>query len=396
VRGRVSSLNAAKALRARRLRNRLWPTVLLATLTACSSGNDHDNRNSEAPPSHDTTIGLPSSVSIAPEQLADGWTTSTPAAENMDGAKLLDALTSVQKNAYPKVDSIVVVRNGRLIAEGYFNGFGREILHDFRSASKSTTSALIGIAIAQGVLSVDERLGDFYRLDEHLNPDPRKANIRIFDLLNMSSGLTCDDWNPNSIGNEQRMYFSPDWIAFTLDLPMAANPGERSSYCSAGAVLLGDILSMRTGMALDDYANTYLLQPLGIEKALWRRSPDGRATGGGGMRLRPRDAAKFGQLYLDGGVWQGERIVPQAWVDESRRSFTTLNDDGYGLLWWKHSFVVRGETEEAFSADGNGGNFIFVLPDEKLVVVFTGSNYDSDLTQQPLEILAQRIIPALQ
>ncbi|HEU4602307.1 MAG TPA: serine hydrolase, partial [Steroidobacteraceae bacterium] len=177
---------------------------------------------------------------------------------------------------------------------------------------------------------------------------------------------------------------------------MSANPGERSSYCSAGAVLLGDMLSLRTGMALDDYANMYLLQPLGIEQALWRRSPDGHATGGGGMRLRPRDAAKFGQLYLDGGVWQGQQIVPKDWVDESQRTFTTLNNDGYGLLWWKHSLQVHGNVEEAFSADGNGGNFIFVFPQEALVVVFTASNYDTDLTRQPLDILTKGILPAVQ
>jgi CubicO group peptidase (beta-lactamase class C family) len=380
---------------------RLCTALLFAAITACSSGNDH--KNSKAPPpSHDTTIGLPPTMTTTPEATADGWLTSTPEAQGMDGPALLAALTSVQDGAYPKVDSVVIIRNDRLIAEGYFNGFGREILHDFRSASKSITSALIGIAISQGVLSVEEPLNDFYRLDAHLNPDPRKAGIRVFDLLNMSSGLTCDDWDSDSIGNEQNMYFSPDWIAFTLDLPMAANPGERSSYCSAGAILLGDILSMRTGMALDDYANTYLLQPMGIEKALWRRSPDGHATGGGGMRLRPRDAAKFGQLYLDKGMWQGQRIVPENWVDESRRSFTTLNDDGYGLLWWKHKVAIRGKTEAAFSAEGNGGNFIFVFPEENLVVVFTGSNYfmesnyNSDLIRQPFEMLERRILPALQ
>jgi CubicO group peptidase (beta-lactamase class C family) len=137
------------------------------------------------------------------------------------------------------------------------------------------------------------------------------------------------------------------------------------------------------------------LTPLGIRQATWRRSPDGQATGGGGLRLRPRDAAKFGELYRAGGVWNGARIVPASWVDLSRQRTYAFRQDGYGLLWWKRAFPHAGATVECFFTSGNGGNFIFVVPSLDLVAVFTGSNYNSERGDQPLRIMADRLLPAV-
>ena len=191
------------------------------------------------------------------------------------------------------------------------------------------------------------------------------------------------------------MYQTRDWVGFVLDLPMSVNPGTRSAYCTGGVVVLGHIISTSSGMALDDFAQAYLFGPLGIGQVEWRRSPDGRATGGGGMRLRPRDAARFGQLYLNQGLWGDGRVIEEQWIEESKQSVTTLGQDGYGLLWWKRNFQVRGETREATFASGNGGNYIFLFPLENLVVVFTGSNYNSSLGNQPFQILTLDILPAV-
>jgi len=148
-------------------------------------------------------------------------------------------------------------------------------------------------------------------------------------------------------------------------------------------------------MALDAYAAAYLFGPLGIQQLAWRRAPDGSATGGGGLKLRPRDAARFGLLYLNGGVWNGARVIPADWVTRSRERVTTLGNDGYGLLWWKRTFAYGDGTVESFFTSGNGGNFIFVFPALDLVAVFTGSNYNSPLGDQPFQIIANFVLSAV-
>ena len=367
-------------------------TVLLPFYTGCSGGSGSDSHPPGFGP--DANPGLPPSASIAPDDTGDGWPTSTPDAEGMDAQSLLANIQSIEDNL--GVDSVVVAKNGRLVAEAYFNGYGRDTVHDLRSASKSITSALAGIAVDQGLLTTQDTLADsVYQLDRYDNWDVRKGSIKLIDLLHMSSGLACDDWVASSPGNEERMYRTADWLKFVLDLPVIANPGEQSSYCTGGVVLLGSIVATRSGMRLDEFAATYLFDPLGIQTVEWRRSPDGSATGGGGMRLKPRDAAKFGSLYLDGGMWLGNRVLSESWVIRSQERVTTLGADAYGLLWWKRKFLVRGAEQECLFASGNGGNYIFVLPSERMVVVFTGSNYNSPLGGQPIDLLPAKILSTL-
>jgi CubicO group peptidase (beta-lactamase class C family) len=226
--------------------------------------------------------------------------------------------------------------------------------------------------------------------------DERKRAITVANLLNMNSGLDCDDWVANSPGNEEVMYGKPDWVDFILDLPMRATPGAITSYCTGGVVVLGHLIAQRSGMDLDAYATAYLFTPLGIRDSRWRRSPDGKATGGGGLWLRPRDAAKLGQLYLDGGNWNGAQVVPAAWVEQSKQRITTLAQDGYGLLWWKRRIPFPSGAQESFFTSGNGGNYIFVFAALELVVMFTGSNYNSARGDQPFAILSQRLLPFVQ
>jgi len=166
--------------------------------------------------------GRPEVVTITPEDTGDGWRVSTPEAEGMDGNMLLAGLQSIRNGDYPKVDSVVIVKNNAVIAEGYFNGFSRDSLHDLRSASKSVTSALAGIAISQGLFAIDDTIAQLLpNFDSYANMDDRKRAITIRHLLHMNSGLDCDDWNSASPGNEERMYDSSDWVRFILNLRMA-------------------------------------------------------------------------------------------------------------------------------------------------------------------------------
>lgn len=359
----------------------------LLAVAGCGSG--------DGGPERDPNPGLPAFVSLAPEVTGDGWQTSTPSAEGLDPQALIAVLENIRNGDYPGVDSLIVVRNQRIVAEGYFNGFGRESLHDLRSTGKSFTAAVAGIAIDHGLVSIDDTAAQHIPgFESHQNLDQRKLAITLRDLLHMRSGLECNDWDPASRGNEERMYQARDWIGFVLDLPMVAAPGTLSSYCTGGVVLLGHILAMRSGVGLDDLTQTLLFDPLDIRHSSWRRSPDGRATGGGGLRLRPRDAAKLGAVFAAEGEWNGVRVVPEAWVQATRERVTTLRGDGYGYLWWKRSFAHRGALLESAFTSGNGGNFIFTFPQAELVVAFTGSNYNDPGTDLPF-FLVPRVLAAL-
>lgn len=360
--------------------------TLLWMMAGCGGGGRGGVQG--GPPRADDNPGLPPVVSLAPENTADGWTTSTPAAEGIDTAALGSALDLVRSGQYPGVDAVVVVRHQLLVAESYFNGFGRDSLHDLRSTGKSVTSALAGIAISQGLVTPDDPLSQHLPgFESYRNLDANKRAITLRNLLHMNSGLSCNDWDGSSPGNEEKMYQTSDWVKFILDLPMSSAPGVTPSYCTGGVVVLGHLLSLRSGEALDAYAQTWLFNPLNIQNSDWRRSPDGRATGGGGLRLRPRDAAKFGALFVNEGMWHGTRVVPESWVMSSRESVERLGADGYGLLWWKRTFAHGSGPLEAVFTSGNGGNFIFTLPALELVVVFTGSNYNNPRTDQPFQIL---------
>jgi len=366
-----------------------WAVCVL--LAACGGGGGGDSGlEPDIPP------GAAEVVTITPESIGDGWRVSTPEAEGMNGSVLLGGLQAIRDGDYPKVDSMVVVKNGAVIAEGYFNGYARDSLHDVRSASKSVTSALAGIAIQQGLFAADDPIAlHIPGFESHANMDDRKRAITIRHLLHMNSGLDCDDWTSSSPGNEERMYNTQDWVGFILDLRMARDPGSGPSYCTGGVVVLGHIIASRSGMTLDNFAMTYLFGPMGVTDTGWRRSPDGRATGGGGMRLRPRDMAKFGSLYLNAGRWNGAAVVPESWVTESHVEVERLGRDGYGLLWWKREMSVPGNDQTVVFASGNGGNFVFLIPNYQLVVAFTGTNYNSDRGDQPFEIMNRRVFAAI-
>ncbi len=364
---------------------RVAMVAILWMLVGCGGGRGGVNGG---PPRADGNPGLQPVVSLAPESTGDGWTVSTPAAEGIDPQALGSALDLVRSGRYRGVDAIVVVRNQRLVAESYFNGFGRDSLHDLRSTGKSFTSALAGIAIGQGLVTADDPLSQHLPgFEGHRNMDANKRAITLRHLLHMNSGLACNDWDNASPGNEEKMYQVTDWVKFILDLPMSSAPGVTPSYCTGGVVVLGHILSLRSGQTLDAYAQTWLFDPLNIQTSDWRRSPDGRATGGGGLRLRPRDAAKFGALFANEGVWNGRRVVPESWVLTTRERVEQLGADGYGFLWWKRVIAHGTGPLEVVFTSGNGGNFIFTVPALELVVVFTGSNYNTPLTDQPFQIL---------
>ena len=341
----------------------------------------------------------------APESLDDGWRTASPESGGLDVEVIGDLVDAIAKGKLEYTHSLLTARNGRLLVEEYFYGFDRETRHDMRSASKSVTSTLVGIAIDEGRIESSDTgvLSSFPDYRRYRNWDDRKAEIRIRHLLTMSSGLDARDGESESAASErayQSQSSEPDWTKLALDAPMLWNPGEHLYYGGANPLILGGILARAVGEPVEWFADRALFAPLGIRDYSFFLDPLGIPYMGGGMFMRPRDMLKYGQLYLDGGTWAGRRIVSEEWIRESGGRYGRLepidrNGHQYGYLWWHHAYDVADATIETLEARGNGGQYIFVVPSLDMVAVITSGNYRNGGLRLPEEILRRWVLPAV-
>lgn len=364
------------------------------------------------PPLLAIALALCSIATAAKAQLAaGGWTKVRAADGGLSEAKLRAMSAAVRSEQFKKIGSVLIAHHGNLVYEDYVEG-DTNTLRDTRSASKSITDVLVGIAIQEGKLSgVDAKV--LALLPDHArrlqNPDPRKSMIAVEDFLTMSSPLECDDWNDASRGNEERMYLVEDWTQFILDLPIRGRMhvgeqvepppyGRFFSYCTGGVFVLSEILEKATGLRADRYAQQVLFAPLGITNAQWVYSPLNIPQTGGGLRLNSRDLLKIGQLYLDGGRWQGRQIVNQEWVRNSTRSHARIDDvTDYGYLWWLKSFKCGEKSFSAFFMSGNGGNKVVVVPQLDIVAVITSTNYNTrGMHEQTEKLLTEYILASVE
>lgn len=326
---------------------------------------------------------------------------SAAATGDYDASRIAELDERVNGGDYIDVNGIVVLKEGELLFERYYDVDAGD-LHNVRSVGKTFASTVLGLALEDGhIKSLDLTLADFYDLDEHENQSEAKAGVTIRQLLTMTSGFDGDDSNPDSPGNEENMYPQDNWVHWALDLPMAADraPGERWTYFTAGIVLLGDILEQSLPGGLEAYADERLFRPLGVRDYRWQHTPQGVANTAGGIQLTPRGFAAFGQLYKNGGVYDGERILPEQWVRDSLTPRVDVgNGDGdrYGYLWWHKDYELGGERYAVAYATGNGGNKIFVFDDIPFVVVITASAYGQRYMHlQVDEIMTDYVLPAV-
>jgi CubicO group peptidase (beta-lactamase class C family) len=344
----------------------------------------------------------------------DGWKTARASDVGMDERRLASLVQRIADTVptlvrVPLVHSLLVARHGRLVLEEYFYGHDRDRPHDIRSAGKTFASVMLGAAMMRGVkIAPETPLAPLLDGAPFANPDPRKTRITLAHLMTHSSGLACDDNDDDSPGNEGTMQgqtAQPDYWKYMMDLPMTHDPGAYYAYCSGSMNLMSAALTRATGTWLPAYFDETVARPLQFGRYHFNLTPTRQGYLGGGAFLRPRDLLKVGQLYLDGGVWNGARIVPRAWVEQSitpkiswpsRGENVSAGTDGYA--WHLNTIRTAGRDYREYEANGNGGQLLMVVPELDLVVVFTAGNYmfGGVWSRFRNDFLPNAIIPAIQ
>jgi len=336
-----------------------------------------------------------------------GWEVATPGSVGVDADLLADLRVAAEDGVFQNVNAILIARRGRLVFEEYFNGFDAGTLQYTASVSKSVGSILLGIAMDHGLVpGLDDEVLDTSLVDllpEHASvfeADPRKREILFRHALSMSGGLEWDETSyPYSDSRNDWIQASQnaDPVGFALSRPVVAEPGAEFTYHGVYSIIPSYLIERATGAPAETFAAEYLFGPLGIEEWQWASIANGLTDTDGGLSLRPRDMARLGQLYLDGGTWNGRQIVSEAWVDESsRRQIVNEDSPDYCLLWWCGDFHYGSRSAWTFFASGLGGQKIFIFPDLDLVAVVTqqvfGNPYDE---LNNMAILSRYVLPAV-
>jgi CubicO group peptidase (beta-lactamase class C family) len=336
----------------------------------------------------------------APSNLRDGIPVGDVAKSDLGAEAAGRIVAGVLDKTWVDVDSVLIFQGGKLVLEEYFYGYDRDTPHQLRSGTKSVVGAVVGTAVANGVVTLDEPVLPRLGYANVANPDPRKSAITLRHLLTLQSGLDCDDHVAGSPGGENQLYNTPDWIRVMVDLKMVEAPGTVGRYCTGATFMAGRTVEKATGRALPDYAQEHLFGPLGIRRAdwIWNHDFTNANKQFGMMYMRPRDMLKFGMLYANEGRWGKKQVLPAAWVKESLSSISTVENTDYGYLWWRMWLPVATPDVPRrvymSAAQGNGGQKIYLVPELDLIAVFTGSRYNTG-DAPPNKIMASVVLPAL-
>lgn len=320
--------------------------------------------------------------------------------EKIDIAKIEELNRKIAKLTYKNITSIVAIKNGKILIEEYFNEANRNSLHDTRSVGKSFASTLLGIAIKDKYIKSEmQTLKEFYNLKSFQNYLTSKDSITLKSLMTMSSTFEGSDMNSESIGHEENMYPTQNWVDFTLNLPIDKTKvaGKQWDYFTAGCIVLGDIINKSVPNGLEKYADKNLFKPLGITKYKWQFTPQKIANTAGSLQLCSLDYAKFGQLYKNQGSWNGKQILSQEWVAKSLSHQMKISDDeNYGYLFWNKTYKINGLDYEVYYSSGNGGNKIFIFKNQPIVIVITATAYNTPYGEKQVEkIMQEYLIPAI-
>lgn len=359
------------------MRSKFFAAALAVAFLATSCGSD-DASDAGAPGDVTTTTAVEDDSSVQADEGAAPWDWEVvdPSEVGMD-ADVLDGARSYAFDEVAHTQGVVVIRDGRLVAEWYAPEADADSWAASWSVAKSFASALVGIAIDEGLIeSIDEPMTTWY---PEWEGTPR-AEITLVDVLQMASGLDfTESYDPADLESSdiiQLVLASPDQLAYAAGRPELEAPGTVFNYSSGDTLLLSGVLEQVTGMSAADYADEKLFGPLGIEQVEWWEDAVGTTLTYCCLDTTSRDFARFGQLFLDGGVWQGEQVVPTSWVEASIEPSPAA--DYYGLQWWLTGVRDDDLPDDLYSARGHDGQFIYIIPSLDLVVVRNGAYLKHD------------------
>jgi CubicO group peptidase (beta-lactamase class C family) len=316
-----------------------------------------------------------------------GFPRTSPERQGIASSALLHFVDALDQQIH-EVHSVMLLRHGCVVAEGWWSPYGRDHPHLLFSLSKSFTATAVGLAVAEGHVSLDDPVLAFFPEETPADVPAFLADMRVQHLLSMTTGQAVDAWSS--------MVARPDgnWIKGFLRVPVLVAPGSQFVYNTGATYMLSAIIQKTTGMTLREYLGPRLFAPLGMEHVSWQESPQGITVGGIGLSLRTEDLARFGQLYLQDGRWQGRRLLPPAWVAAATAMHSATGamghadwTQGYGYHFWRCR-------HGAYRGDGVFGQYCIVMPEQDAVLAITGG-MDVFAMQQPLDLLWELVLPAM-
>jgi CubicO group peptidase (beta-lactamase class C family) len=309
----------------------------------------------------------------------------TPESLGISSQSILDFIEAAEKTRKDDIHSFILLRHGEIAARGFWNPYNPDSPHMLFSLSKSFTSTAIGIAQSEGLLNINDKVISFFPDVAPANPSQNLQSMRIRDLLRMNTGH-----NEDATGRMRKDTVS--WVKAFLSLEVENKPGTRFVYNSAATFMLSAIIQKVSGETLLEYLTPRLFEPLGIENPSWESAPGGINTGGWGLKIRTKDIASFGQLYLQKGTWQGKQLVPSAWIEEATKLQTANGSDpdsdwdqGYGYQFWRcRNNLYRG--------DGAFGQYCIVFPEQDAVMAITSGTSDMGAI---MNLVWEKLLPAM-
>lgn len=344
-----------------------------------------------------------------PEDRNDGWTCTDLSAVGIDPGQIVDLMKAIMRGKHGDIHSLLIVKDGRLLVEEYFaangskhgpfiDGLFCDKVHHLASTTKCVTSTLVGIAIDQGSIeSVEEPIYHYFPAYAALFSDDKKQ-IRICDMLTMTPGFAWRQFDVNDDRNDgMRMWNTGDVIAYVLGKPLEAAPGKKYNYTNGVPTVTGALIKNAVGMEVTAFAEQHLFHPLGIADYVWTSYPDGSLETDGGLALRSRDLARLGQLFLDNGLWNNQRVVSEKWVREATRErlrFGKFNRWGYGYHWMLAESRIGNRVIHSYFVPGDGNQILAVFPEIRMVIVCTAGNYGRDPKSVYYSLFEEFILPA--
>ena len=306
---------------------------------------------------------------------------------------IAQVLQAQDSDSHGDLRAVVVLRDGAIVAERYYNGETADTLHDIRSAGKSITALLVGAAVARGQVATNKTVGDYW--PEVANSPAGK--VVLDDLLTMRSGLAAFDEDEQSPGNEDKLDEAADPAAFVRGVPSATAPGSVYRYNSLGSYIAGRVVENTSGADLEGVAAKALFAPLGITRWSWGRDVANHPKGQGNLSLRARDTAKIGQMVLNDGVFDGKRVIDAGWLQAALAPRVAIGAadryaDSYGYFWYAKTQDIGGRQLTVHFASGNGGNKIYVIPARRMVVSIASSAYGKGYGQRRSEDILKAIL----